>query len=371
MAVPQAPGALLIRADSGARIGVGHVMRCLSLAQAWQARGGTVTLASATPNPVLEPRLHQEGLRTAMLDCEIASAADAAATVACARRFDACWIILDGYQFDTEYQSQVRNGGCPVLQLDDYVQSPRFAVTALLNQNLHADPAAYASAAPEVLLLLGNRYTLLRREFWPWRGRLRTHGGRVGRILVTLGGGDADNVTGRVIEGLLPLLRDLDEVVVVAGANNPHWDALKALGSRASASLRLERNVTDMTALLSGTDLAICGGGATCWEMAFFGIPFLPVVLAENQRMIAESLDRAGVAVNLGWYDRLSPERIEDEVRTLLDAPGQLRSISERGQQLVDGWGCERVLDALLAHTDKNQWRWGEAPLISDPRPCG
>jgi len=342
-------GLLLIRADANAQMGTGHVMRCLALAQAWLARGGRVLLASADRNLALEPRLQGEGLELAVLSVQASSDADAASTVALAGSRSAIWTVLDGYHFGSGYQQKVLACARSVLMLDDYVQSDRFYATVLLNQNLHADRARYERVAPGVRLLLGNKYALLRREFWAWRGKRRAHSGALRRILVTLGGGDADNVTAKIISGLGPLSELGVEVLVLVGANNPHGPALQAQSARLRLQIRLERNVSDMPGALAECDLAICGGGATCWEMAFFGIPMLPVILAANQQPIAESLDTADVAQSLGWHDELRPEKISDAVRALAGDPGRLMEMSRNGQGLVDGWGVERVLDVLTA----------------------
>lgn len=61
MGAPSLFGSLCIRADAGPEQGIGHVMRCLALAQAWQDRGGTATFLTATQAPALHERIRREG----------------------------------------------------------------------------------------------------------------------------------------------------------------------------------------------------------------------------------------------------------------------------------------------------------------------
>ena len=340
-------GTLLIRADSGPQIGSGHVMRCLAIGQTWIARGGRVLLASAMEEQSLIQRVQSEGIKHAPIECEIGAASDAESTVSYAENENADLVILDGYNFDTDYQELVFNGNHTTLLLDDFIQSERFKVSAILNQNLHARSSEYESRAPGILLLMGTSYTLLRREYWPFRGRSCVHSGTVQRIIITLGGADYDNVTGTVISGLAPILQPKHTVIVAVGALNPHVERLQKQISQIGDHIQLRVNVSDMPSLLDGADLAICGGGATCWELAFWGIPFLPIILAENQRPIAESVDRAGAAINLGWHHQLQPNDVSETVTYLYNNPDRLRAMSLKGCQLVDGWGVERVIDAL------------------------
>ena len=53
---------LLIRADAGPKQGVGHVMRCLALGQAWQKMGGQVTLLTGSLPARLSMRLNAENI---------------------------------------------------------------------------------------------------------------------------------------------------------------------------------------------------------------------------------------------------------------------------------------------------------------------
>ena len=112
--------------------------------------------------------------------------------------------------------------------------------------------------------------------------------------------------------------------------------------------IRVEKDVTDLSELMVWADAAITAAGSTCWEMAFMELPILTVVLADNQRDIANGLERTGYSFDLGYVDKLSRDDLVFGIRRLMDLSIEERkNISDKGRQLVDGLGAKRVLKKL------------------------
>src|SRR6516225_1000484 len=160
---------LLFRTDANVSMGTGHVMRCLALAQAWQDAGGEVAFAMAEATPSIEARLRIARAQIVRLQVAAGSEDDAACTLDAARRHGAGWVVVDGYQFNSDYASSLQSGRLKVLQIDDNGEAGPPSADLVLNQHLHASEALYQSRAPQTRLLLGTRYVLLRREFAFWR----------------------------------------------------------------------------------------------------------------------------------------------------------------------------------------------------------
>lgn len=304
-------------------------------------------LAGIGESPALEERLRAENVEVAPLHADPGSPEDATQTVALARQQDAAWIAADGYHFDAAYQKAIKDAGLCLLALDDYGHANHYCADLVLNQNLHAAEALYARREPYTRLLLGTRYALLRREFRTRRSEPRQTPAIARRVLVTLGGSDPDNVTGEVIRALGQVDMDGLEVVIVAGGSNPHYEALRTAVSGAPRAIRLLRNVQNMPERMVWADMAVLAGGSTCWEAAFLGLPSLLLVLADNQRAVAEGMEAEGAARSLGRAETVSPDQIADALTQMLwDAPSRER-MSRRGQTLVDGNGAGRVARAM------------------------
>lgn len=337
---------IVIRADADARMGSGHLMRCLALAQAWQDAGGHVTFLTASDSLVLKNRLHSEGMFASFISTQPGSADDARQTSALARKITAPWIVLDGYQFDGAYQKAIKDSGALLLFVDDFGHAGQYHADIVLNQTAGADPHLYKKKEPYTQLLLGPRYALLRREFLNYQGWTRKYPDTAKKILVTMGGSDPDNATRMVVHALQQLKKNL-EVIVVAGSHNPHFEELKGMIEHSPDSIRLLQNVTDMPDLMAWADMAVSAGGSTCLEMAYLGLPNIVLVLAENQRANAENLGAEGISINLGWYHQNDERGLAKVLNMLISNPMLRKEMSVKARKLVDGSGVNRILSSV------------------------
>ncbi len=338
---------LLIRADGNRRIGLGHLMRCLALAQHWLQRCGPVTFALAEEVPEFAQRLRSEGASQRLLAVEPASPADADATAALAAELGAAWIVCDGYQFGATYQARLKASGRRLLFVDDYGHGEEYCADLVLNQNLYAEPGPYARRSPDTELLLGARYALLRCEFTAYPARARSVPAQAGRLLITLGGADPADFTS-VALAALAAVEDVQALVIVGGSN-PHGarieSAARALGERVTVVAAVD----DMPARMAWADLAVTAGGSTCWELMYMGVPALMVVLADNQVPVAQAVARHGAGIDLGRSATLDAARLGAEIASLARDQRARSAMAHAGQALVDGRGAARVTDAMLA----------------------
>jgi UDP-2,4-diacetamido-2,4,6-trideoxy-beta-L-altropyranose hydrolase len=362
----------LIRADASARIGIGHVVRCFALAEELIARGEEVTLAAASlPEPLRETLL-AAGARVERVDALPGSPEDGARTTEFAEAMNAHWIVLDGYQFGPSFQSALRLGSCRLLVVDDAGHAAIPEADVVLNQNAYAESGMYLDLAAATRLLLGTRYALLRRQFTAARPSHRAASPEASRILVTLGGGDALETTRCLLDALTRTLPASAEVVVVTGPASGAGDSLREVIGRAPFSVRVEHDVANMAAVMSWADMSVSGGGATCLELAFMGIPNCIVTMADNQREVARAFDSVGAAVDLGEWD--AREDHAQRVAALAADRERRAEMSSRGRTLVDGRGAGRVaaimqaallrLRPAVSEDEELLWRWRNDPEV-------
>jgi spore coat polysaccharide biosynthesis predicted glycosyltransferase SpsG len=119
--------------------------------------------------------------------------------------------------------------------------------------------------------------------------------------------------------------------------------------------LKLCENPTHMPELMNWADVAIAAAGSTTWELAFLGVPFCHIVVADNQAAIADHAARGGYAVNLGWHAELTTGRVAGAVADLLDDSDRRSAMTRAGRAAIDGQGALRVADMLQKLTGKGR----------------
>jgi UDP-2,4-diacetamido-2,4,6-trideoxy-beta-L-altropyranose hydrolase len=337
---------LILRADASAQIGSGHLMRCLALAQAWKDAGGNVTFITACQGEGLLQRLRDEEFDIKLLSSAYPDIADWSFTRGMLSGYPCAWVVLDGYHFDEVYQRQVREAGHRLLVIDDMAHLKHYYADIVLNQNLHAEQLRYV-CEPDTRLLLGTRYVLLRREFLAWKEWQREIPDEAHCVLVTLGGGDPENNTLKVVQALQEVdIPDLEATVVI-GASNPHASVLEKAVRQSRFPLRLVSDTKNMPELMALADAAVSAGGSTAWELLFMGTPSLFLIVADNQRYTAEYIENRGFGENLGLAQNISTESLTKTITSLVNDFSLRATISRKSRQMVDGRGARRVINSM------------------------
>ncbi len=342
---------VLFRVDASAVMGIGHVMRCLTLARALTEVGGEVvfacrelkgslceSIASEFPLLRLETNYLNECLEgpikwsedLALLKNQLGG-----------RRFN--WCVVDHYELDECWERGALVFAERLMVIDDLANRPH-AASVLLNQNIAASVQDYAGYLPaDCLMLLGPTYALLRNEFaFAYE---RSFPQRVRHILVSFGGADPSDETRKVLRALMGLRHV--SIEVIAGAANPYTDSILAIC--AGQGWHASRHVHDMAARMCIADLCIGAGGTTSWERASLSLPTICIAVAENQQRNAELLDRYGAHCYLGLSAVVTETDIREAVMRLLPSPELRKSLARQSHALVDGLGAGRVCQVVRA----------------------
>jgi UDP-2,4-diacetamido-2,4,6-trideoxy-beta-L-altropyranose hydrolase len=359
---------LIIRADASVAMGTGHIMRMIALAQAWHEEGGEAVFLCAEITPALEERVRTEGFNFEKLTVVPGTKEDFETTCSVISRLGGktspVFIALDGYQFGSDFQRGLKHKGCRLLLVDDYGHADFYHADLVLNQNISAREALYSKRSPDTQLMLGPKFALLRREFVQQKHRARAAPEKAATLLVTLGGADPDNATEKVIHALL---RSGLQVKVVVGGSNPHLPRLRRAAAAAVSSTKVDLlvNTVKMPDLMKWADMAVAAAGSTSWELAFFGVPTLFLILADNQAANARELERQRLGICLGDNLKLTGPQITTALLRLAKSQSTRSEFSRSGSKLVDGGGAARVAQALMSSPlNVRAALWSDAKLL-------
>lgn len=364
---------IVFRTDASIQIGTGHVMRCLTLADALREKGA-VTLFVCRDLPgfsaqIITGRGHDlhilpaptKPIQTSKNEpshagwLQVPWNKDAAQTGQAPKSFEQVdWLIVDHYAIDFRWEEQLREIARKILVVDDLADR-KHECDMLIDQTLSANEASYRSLVPEnCMLLLGPRYAMLRPEFAEHRDAglaRRKQTKEIAKILVAMGGTDPFNVTDIVLQGL-ELLEGVEvEVTVVLASSAPHLESVKQRANEMDLQAVVLSDVQNMAELMVDHDLCIGSGGMTSWERCVVGLPSLTITLADNQEPVLRELEKIGATILLGSHDSISPVDIRDGVTRVMEDMELFEKIFSVAQKICDGQGIKHLVSSIYANS--------------------
>ena len=330
-----------IRVDSSERIGSGHLMRCLTLAERLRKDGADVHFISRDLAGSLHRLVEEHGFPLHLLPqheedpnrtgyaawLTVSQEVDAEETGEILSRMQPVGrLVVDSYALDAVWEKRLRPLVREIFVIDD-LANRRHDCDMLLDQNYYREMRHRYDGLvpPHCKLLLGPRHALLREEFYEAREKIGVRDGVLRRILVFYGGSDVTRETEKAIRALVQLQLLSVAVDVVVGGSNPCRASIKELCA-AHEFLHYHCQVSNMAELMANADLCLGAGGTTTWERCFLGLPAIVTAVAENQIQICEDCAEAGYICYLGRWDEVRQEDIAAAVQKCM-MPQALREM--------------------------------------------
>lgn len=418
---------ILIRADGNARIGLGHLMRCLTIAEELAQQGGRENICFVCADEASGAFVRENGFRSHVLGTDYrdmeselplwkavweanvtgvsdsgnqdlnVSGAGGSGAGACRRK--RAMVLVDSYYVTELYLTALSRTAYTIL-MDDY-GTCCYPVDCVINYNAPADPEAYRKLYGETgtRLLIGSRYTPLRRQFrtqdaevtpycaGPYSrskasGRMNagtaqkeifegtqnedaadeavktgqtgyTEQSEVREVLITTGGGDSGNIAGKILKRIYSYDFTFR---LVTGRFHPNFRELQELEKKHD-NIKIHHDVKDMAGLMARCQIALTAGGATIYELAALGVPFICFSYAENQEALVEYIGEKEIAGSAGAWHK-EPEQTLERIGILFEKlagnPEKREYYRVREMEMVDGEGAGRLARELLKIDEKD-----------------
>ena len=273
---------VVFRVDASLIMGIGHVMRCLTLAQILKENNASVEFICRKHEGNLIDKIRSNNFTVYELGLSgenkidtklshshwlgVTQKQDANECINILKTEKTDWLIVDHYAIDEDWHRELKPF-CEKLMVIDDLADRKHRCDILLDQTFGRQQEDYLAFIPEGCeLLLGSQYALLRPEFAKWRSfsLRRRSKSDFRQLLINMGGVDVGNVTESILDELKTcnLPNDIN-INVVMGEFAPHLESVKSKANALPYNVEINVNVDNMAEIMSNADIAIGAAGAT------------------------------------------------------------------------------------------------------------
>lgn len=339
---------ILFRADGNEKIGLGHIMRCLSIALALRDDGTEVRFVIADNR--CEPIIVQKGFECIVLNTDYSNMeSEFSAFERVVEELKPGIIVIDSYYINEQYLKRIGKQ-VKTAYIDDILAFP-YPVNTLINYNIFSSQADYDELYKKVKkkprFVLGTDYVPLRKEFSDCAYRKSE---KVNNILVSTGGADTQHIAVKFLE----YLNDNPERLIgyclefIVGSVNRDIERIKELSDKLP-NVKLMIDVKNMKKLMCGCDLAVSAAGSTLYELCVCSVPTITYVIADNQMPAARAFEQKGLMVNIG--DLRNKENIGELIYNfiieLIKDKEKRESMVKSAYELVNKDGSIKIAEFL------------------------
>lgn len=357
---------VFLRADSSLSIGSGHIIRCLNLATALRMIGAQCVFISKNHRGNIISRIEHSGFLAEVIPVSEepnnyvrnekdwlngSQTEDAKQFLSFIKRKDEVpdIVIVDHYSLDSEWEIIIKKEfpSAKLVVIDDLCNRPHYC-DLLIDQTYQRSEIEYADLNCNAgNVLAGTKYALLNPAFSRLRNQSianKMHLESPQKLMITMGGVDANNITGKILRYLDEMnFENIEKITVVLGSACPHSAEIYELAAGSKYAIDVLINVENMAELMLEHDFAIGAMGGTTWERCVMALPAVNIAIADNQCTIAHNLSKAGAIVL--HSDDFSKDEFHDAFSRLITSYHRQREIAET---ICDGQGLMRDIQEMV-----------------------
>ena len=319
---------VIIRVLGGEIIGYGHFYRCVSLAQALDLKQKDSKIIFLVNKELISL------IDITKFDYEVSNSLNEDYEVIKNLRPDL--FIFDSYLGNDNYLKKIKSVSKLMLIDDNNDIYDSKLADIIYNGNIHAKNLGYKKIAGQ-LQLLGSEYLIMKQEYW--QNEIKPDRKKEG-ILITTGGSDRYGVSFRILENIL-LCRRKVSIIIGPGYTERLINQIKSIKK---GNIELIYKPKSLKDYISNSEIVICAGGSTVYEV--LSQKKLPIIfsIADNQDQICDYLNNSGL-VYLGKYPDMDYKKLKNAVIKFDES--RYRDLKGSFQKL-DGKGAIRVAKAIF-----------------------
>jgi UDP-2,4-diacetamido-2,4,6-trideoxy-beta-L-altropyranose hydrolase len=294
---------ILIRVDGSSEIGLGHIVRCLSLAYILKNKFSISFYCQKIPFH-LASEIKANDFELNMIESE-------SSFIELLSTNDI--VVIDGYNFDERYQIDIKRKKCKLVCVDDLFDKHYYA-DLIINHTPSILPSQYISY-PHTQFALGLNYALLRPSFLDRANQPRIIE-RIKTILICFGGSDPKNLTFSILN-IARQFNEFDKIIVVMGSefvNKQNILDLANLDTRIEAHCNADEK--QMLNLMLRSDLAIIPSSSVLIESIYCGCISISGFYTDNQKYIYQKFLEQQLFFDAGSFEM---NRVIEAIKQVFD----------------------------------------------------
>lgn len=368
--------AVYVRCDGNAVIGAGHIMRCLTITDCMGSETQVTFLCADEASAELVRGRNGKALVLGTDGKNMEEELPVLESLFAEREKEAKKrvILVDSYFVTKEYLQKLGHFG-KVIYMDDLCEET-YPVDGVINYNAFAGQQEYADRYPGKRCLIGPAFIPLRPQFLQKKEvedcqerqfekdeHAEEKSARDGfkkeeykkdefHILLTTGGGDKDNIAGKIMDQIYPLFAMANKekqkkivLHVIAGQFSPNYAVLQEFAA-SHEGVEIHSNVQNMGELMRSCNLGITAGGTTVYEMLAVLLPVICFAYAKNQEALVAFVGENQIGYSAGNYHETAKEtlkKIADCVNLALEDITAFQKRAKAAGTIVDGLGAQRL----------------------------
>ena len=324
---------ILFRADGNKKLGLGHIVRCLALADELKNNNPNLEVVFITKYDESKKIIEEKNYAVIDTNDEISQIRNFAS--------GDTLFITDFLDTDNQYISEIKKiASLSVLSIDNNTKLKRIEADIVINANVFDEGEKKIIGSTRYFL--GPKYMILRKEFEDAYKEEKKIKDNAEAILVMFGGTDPEGYTIKVVDALKNIRAQIN---LILGPGLSYSDKLNEVLSKTDGKFDLLVNPKNIIEIMKNADMAITAAGIALYELATLGIPSIAIPQAKHQEDIAEAFEKSGACINLG----VSPDSklISESTIRLMENELLREQLSENAKIFVDGKGIERVIKLI------------------------
>ncbi len=339
----------LIRADSSNDMGIGHIMRCLAIAQTGIKRGHTFSFISKENVHFASSQIKQSKIKTYTIMKDSSETEEALYLSKICQNQAIDYIIVDGYHYSNSLRKLIKSIGPKIISISDHDREKNLHADIVLAPSFEVVSKKLINKNPETVFIHGNNYTILRpaitasvKNIPPLKERKET--------LISFGGSDPFGLT---LPTACETLRISSNVVnIITSSSTCNLFEIEKIAKANPQQINLHKDCQNIENVILSCGIAISAGGNTLNELVTLQTPTIAVVVADNQYNNSNKLAQLGACELVDVREIIKkPEKIGVNIaqtyRNLRNSNSHRERMVDIAINTFDGLGIERFFDKL------------------------